>query len=350
MLLAGRLVRAGRAAPGWVEVSGERVAGAGWGSPPRRPDERHDGLIARGLVDLQVNGGAGDEVTGGPAALDRIDAWLLARGVTSWLPTVVSTDDATAARAATEIAQRAADPASGVEGAHLEGPFLSAAHPGAHRPEHLRDRVQTGALPAAYASSAVRLVTLAPELPGALDLVAQLRRRGVTVALGHSGCDAATATLALDAGARLVTHVFNAMAPLHHRAPGLAGVALTDRRASVSVIADGRHVDPLVLRVVRRAAGRRVVLVSDASAAALAGTPLRADATTAQGVLAGTTLTLDEAARRWSALAGATVPEALAAASSRPARLLGLEAFADLVLLSDDAAVQRVMRRGRWVR
>jgi N-acetylglucosamine-6-phosphate deacetylase len=110
-------------------------------------------------------------------------------------------------------------------------------------------------------------------------------------------------------------------------------------------------VDPLVLRVIRRAAGGRVVLVSDASGAALAGRPLQVDATTAGGVLAGTTLTLDEAVRGWVALAGATLPEALAAASERPARLLGLDRarHADLVLLGPDGAVQRVMRRGRWV-
>jgi N-acetylglucosamine-6-phosphate deacetylase len=347
MLLAGRLVRAGRAAPGWIEVAGERIAGAGWGRPPRRPDERHDGLIARGLVDVQVNGAGDDEVTGGPAALARIDALLLARGVTSWLPTIVSTDDETAARAVAEIAERAADPRAAIEGAHLEGPFLSAARAGAHRPAFLRARVDE--MPAAYASRAVRLVTIAPELPGALDLIAALRARGVVVALGHSDADAATATRALDAGARLVTHVFNAMAPLHHREPGLAGVALTDRRARVGVIADGRHVDPLVLRLIRRAAGRRVVLVSDASGAALAGTPLDAEAMTEAGVMAGTTLTLDEAVRRWTRFTGAPAAEALTAASARPARLLGLDAFADVVLLGDDGAAQRVLRRGRWV-
>jgi N-acetylglucosamine-6-phosphate deacetylase len=276
-------------------------------------------------------------VTGGPAALDRLDARMLAHGVTSWLPTVITTDDATAARVVAEIAERAADPASAIEGAHLEGPFLNPAYRGVHAAEHLR--APADGVPEVYASGAVRLVTLAPELPGALALVGELRRRGVAVALGHSGADAATARAALDAGARLVTHLFNAMAPLHHREPGPAGVALADPRAVLCVIADGRHVDPLVLRIVRRASGRRVVLVSDA-----AGPGVRDRA-----VLSGTAITLDEAVRGWAALAGASLPEALAAAGARPARLLGLGRHADLILLSEDGVVQRVMRRGRWV-
>src|SRR3954451_7113166 len=174
MLVAGGPARAGGAAAGWAEggvgVGRGRIAATGWGRPPRRPGLRHDGLIARGLVDLQVNGAAGEEVTGGPGALARIDAWMLAHGVTSWLPTVVSTDDATLARVVGEIAELAADPASAIEGAHLEGPFLSRVHPGVHDVAVLRD--PAAGLPEAYASGAVRLVTLAPELPGALELIA----------------------------------------------------------------------------------------------------------------------------------------------------------------------------------
>src|SRR3954454_797211 len=159
MLIAGRLVRASRAADGWVEVAGDRVTGAGLGPPPRTPDEVHDGLIVRGLVDLQVNGGAGVEVTGGPQALDAIDALQLAHGVTSYLPTIVSTDDETAVRAVADAAERVADPRSPVEGVHLEGPFLDPEHRGAHRLEALR--TPGSAPPAAYESPAVRLVTLA---------------------------------------------------------------------------------------------------------------------------------------------------------------------------------------------
>lgn len=337
-------------ADAWVEVAGERIAAAGAGRPPRRANVRVDGRLAPGLYDLQVNGAGGVEVGGGPGALDRIDALLLDRGVTSYLATVVSTDDETAARIAADAAERLADPASPLEGVHFEGPFISAAHPGAHRPEVLRDRYE-GALPEPYRSPAARLVTLAPELPGALELIADLRARGVAVSLGHSGASADTATRAVGAGARMVTHVFNAMVPMLHRAPGLAGVALTDRRVRVGVIADGHHVDPVVLRVIRRAAGARVRLVSDASAPAgappgdyvLAGTAVVSDGervVTRDGVLAGSAVLLDEAARRWSRFTGASSPRG----GLRPG------APADLVVRAADGRAERVMRRGCWVR
>ena len=364
LLLAGTLARGGALEDGWLEVDGERIAAAGAGAPPRRPDERHDGIIAPGFCDLQVNGAGGREVTEGPAALDAIDAIQLDHGVTGYLPTVVPTDDATAQRAVAEIAERAADPASPVMGVHLEGPFLSPAHAGMHRAGQLR--APADGVPAYYASAAVRLVTLAPELPGALELIAALRARGVAVSLGHSGAPADVAQRALDAGARLVTHVFNAMAPLHHRAPGLAGVALTDSRAMVGVIADGLHVDPLVLELVRRAAGPRVVLTTDAAPAAgappgtytMAGVEVSSDRAgavrTAEGRLAGTALTLDAAVHNWAAMTEASLGEAIAAAGEAPAAALGLAAglrpgsAANIILLDAAGAPQRVMRRGRW--
>jgi N-acetylglucosamine-6-phosphate deacetylase len=364
-LIAGQVVHGTRATAGWLEIAGGAIAAGGAGRPPRAPDLVHDGLIARGLVDLQLNGAAGGAVTGGHDALDRIDALLLRRGVTSYLATIPTTDDGTLQRAARDVAERAADPSSPVAGLHLEGPFLSPAHAGVHPRELLRSP-QDG-LPAAYTSPALRMVTLAPELPGALALIAELRRRGVAVAIGHTACDAAVARRALDAGARLVTHLFNAMAPLHHRRPGPVGVALADRRCSLGLIADGVHVDPLVLDVVRRAAGSRVVLVSDATPAAgaapgtydQAGVPVTVDeqgrAVSPSGVLAGSTITLDEAVRRWRSFTRATLAEAAAAASSRPARPAGLGpspspgAPADLVLLDADGRVVRTMRRGQWV-
>jgi N-acetylglucosamine-6-phosphate deacetylase len=304
-------------------------------------------------------------VTGGSAALDAIDAIQLAHGVTSYLPTVVSTADADAARVVAEVAERAADPASPVAGVHLEGPFLDPRHAGMHETGHLR--APADGVPGYYRSPAVRLVTLAPELPGALDLIGELRGRGVAVSLGHSGAPAEVARRALDAGAGLVTHVFNAMARLDHRAPGLAGVALVDERAYVGVIADGLHVDPLVLELVRRAAGPRVMLVSDASPAAAAppgvyemgGVSIESDASgvvrTPTGKLAGSALTLDAAVRNWATMTAASPAEAIAAASETPAAALGIPAGlhagnpADIVLLDGEVEVQRVMRRGSWV-
>jgi len=366
LLLGGRMARDGTVSEGWVEIRHGVIAALGAGAPPRRHFAHHPGLIAPGLVDLQLNGAAGAQVTDGHAALDRIEAALLARGVTTYLPTVISASDEASARAVAELAERAADPASPAAGVHLEGPFLSPEHAGVHQATLLRAPA-AGPLPPAFSSPAVRLVTLAPELEGSLDLVRALRARGVAVSLGHSGADAATARAAFAAGASLATHVFDAMAPLHHRAPGLVGAALVHPSALVTVIADGHHVDPLVLELVRRAGGRRVVLVSDASPAAAAPPgryaigevriELTADgvARTPEGVLGGSAILLDDAVRRWVALTGATPAEAIAAAADVPARAIGLPgpltlgAPADLVLADDDGAVVRVMRHGAWV-
>jgi N-acetylglucosamine-6-phosphate deacetylase len=365
-LIAGRVAHGGTVAEGWMEVRGATIAARGTGPPPRTPDVEHDGFIAPGLVDLQVNGGAGVEVTGGHGALDRLEATLLARGVTSYLPTLVSAPDDVLERAMSELAERAADPTSPVVGVHLEGPYLSPDHAGVHRRELLRAPTD-GPLPVAYSSRALRMVTIAPELDGGLDLVRALGARGVTVSLGHSSADASTAAAAFAAGASMVTHVFDAMAPLHHRAPGLAGAALVDRDARVGVIADGHHVDPRVLELVRRAAGARVVLVSDASPAAAAppgryaigGVVLERGsdgvARTPDGVLAGSAILLDEAVRGWATFTEATPAQAWATASETPSAAIGLApplavgSPADLVLADEAGAVLRVMRHGAWL-
>ena len=364
-LIAGVVATGGEAREGWLDIAGEHVAASGFGAPPGTPDLAHDGVIARGLCDLQVNGAGGVEITAGAAALDRIDAVMLAHGVTSYLPTVVSTDPETATRAVEDIADRMRDPASPVEGAHLEGPFLSTDFRGRHRREFLRSPAEP--LPAYYEHAAVRLVTIAPELPGAVPLIGALARRGVVVSLGHSGASYEEAGLGVEAGARLVTHLFNAMPGLHHRRPGLVGRALLDARLGLGLIADGFHVDRRVLGLVGRIAAARVVLVTDASPAAgapagryelaglvLEGTP-EGRAQTLDGLLLGSALLLDEAVRRWRDAADVPLAAALCAAGERPARALGLPAGfapgspADLVLTTSDGCVERVMRRGAWV-
>jgi N-acetylglucosamine-6-phosphate deacetylase len=365
-LVAGRLAIGADIGDGWVEVAAGEIASFGHGEPPRAPDEIIDGLLAPGLCDVQVNGAAGHEVTGDDDALDAIESALVAHGVTRFLATVTTVPGENASAAVRRLSPRTRDPRSAVAGIHLEGPFLSPEHPGIHPVELLR--VPTDGIPEHYDDPAVRVVTLAPELPGALDLVERLSARGVTVALGHTGADAATIERAVVAGARMVTHVFNAMGPLHHRAPGPAGAALVDDRVAVGVIADGRHIDPRVLELVRRAAGDRVVLVSDASPAAaarpgayaFAGSEIvrRADGTArdAQGRLAGSGALLDEVLATWLTSTGAVLGDAIAAATSRPAAIAGLPpglapgAPADLVELRDDGRVRRVMRAGRWLR
>jgi N-acetylglucosamine-6-phosphate deacetylase len=364
-LLAGRLAIGSLIAPGWVELSGATIAGAAHGAAPRAPDEHVDGVLAPGLCDLQVNGAAGHEATGDGGALDAIEAALVARGVTRVLATITTIPDAQAAAAVRRLARRVQDPASAIAGIHLEGPFLSPEHPGIHPVELLR--APADGVPEHYDDPAVRLVTLAPELPGALELIERLHARGVTVALGHTGAEAAVVERAVTAGARMVTHVFNAMAPLHHRAPGPAGTALVDDRVSVGVIADGRHIDPRVLELVRRAAGDRVVLVSDASPAAAAGPGAYAFAgqrvtvggdgivCDAQGRLAGSAVLLDDVLATWLASTQAPLGDAIAAATTRPAAIAGLSpalapgAPAHLVEIGDAGRVARVMRAGSWL-
>jgi N-acetylglucosamine-6-phosphate deacetylase len=363
-LIAGGLARRGQLLDGWVEVEGDRIAAVGEGAPPRRPDEGND-IVAPGFVDLQVNGAGGHEVTGGVEALDAIDAIQLARGVTGYLPTLISPEPEIAEHLLPELARRAADPASPVAGVHIEGPYISPGHAGMHPVERLL--AMPAELPGWLRTPAIRIVTLAPELEGAPATIRALRKRGVVVSLGHSGASAERAIAAIDAGAGLVTHVFNAMAPLRHREPGLAGVALADDRLLVSVIADGHHIDPLVLELIRRAAGDRLVLVSDSTPAAAApagGYPMAGVAIertpdgavrTADGRLAGGSLTLDEAVRSWHETTEATLAEAIRAASEVPAAAIGLGsglepgAPADILLLDQAGIVRRTMRNGRWL-
>ncbi len=320
------LTPGGVLAPGEVVVDGGVIVAVGPTTGPV-PDR----TVVPGFVDLQVNGIDDVDVAAASGAdWDRLDGLLAAQGVTTWCPTLVTAPlDAFAAPLA-RIAEAAGRPGPrpAIAGAHVEGPFLGGA-PGAHPVDLLRppDRAWLAGLPAA-----VRIVTLAPELPGATSAVQDLTDRGVLVALGHSTASFEQAEAAVEAGARLVTHCFNGMAPLHHRSPGLLGAALADDRLAVSLIADLRHVHPAVLALAFRAkpAGR-VLLVTDAVAwrAEHVGTiAVRLDdgvPRLADGTLAGSTLTMDRAVTNVVDHAGVTLADAVRAASTTPAALLGLD-------------------------
>lgn len=358
----------GRRVPGDVEVAGGRVTRVG-AAPPAGGGR---GVAIPGLVDLQVNGYGGVDLL--HDADD--DAWadcaerLLADGVTTWQPTLVTAPEAALAdglRRAQRVARRrdrhrvrALPRALGV---HLEGPFLSPARLGAHAPEHRRDP-DPALLERLLAVGGVTAVTLAPELPGAEALVARLAGAGVVVSLGHSEASAAQAAAAVALGARSVTHLFNAMPGIGGRAPGLAGFALGDARVAVQAIVDGVHLAEPVERLVLAAAGSRLVLVSDAMAAAGMGdgrfrlaeadvTVEAGRATRADGTLAGSARPLIAALRRAVAL-GLPLERAVEAASAAPARLAGRPelgrlapgAPADVVVLDDDLQIARVLRAG----
>ena len=321
-----------------------------------------DRTLAPGFVDLQVNGLDDVDVAGAGEGWPHLDRLLAAGGVTSWCPTLVTAPlDAYRARidAIVAAAERPGGGRPAIVGVHLEGPFLGG-RPGAHPVDLLRplDLAWLAGLP-----DVVRLVTLAPELDGAPEAVRLLRGKGVAVSLGHSAATPAQVAACVEAGATLVTHVFNGMPPLHHRHPGLAGTALLDDRLTACVIGDGVHVAPTAVALVFRCkpAGR-VALVSDAiawRAPEHAGSPITlvdGAARLPDGTLAGSAITLD-AAVRTAVAGGVPLPDALRAASATPAAALGCTdrgrlvpgARADLVALGPDLTVQATWVAGEQV-
>jgi len=378
----------GTIVPGDVIVAGGRIAAVG--VAPAGPA----GTAVPGFVDLQVNGFAGvDFLTSDPADWRRAARALAATGVTAYRPTFISAPADALARGlavATAVGGRdarsgAADPGSGAVaeagaplgrplprllGVHLEGPFLSPRWPGAHPPEHLR-APDLSLVDDLRAAGPIAHMTLAPELPGALELVTALTARAITVALGHTDADAATCHAAFDRGARALTHIHNAHRRFAARDPGPAGAALVHPGVTVTAILDGHHLAPETAAIAWRAAGLRFALVSDAIAAAHAGgDPARPEAASLagrmvavgpagdprlpDGHLAGSTLTMDAALRNLIG-AGATLPEAVHAATHAPALLAGrpdlgliaVGAPADIVVLDESLDVRRVFVSGR---
>lgn len=320
-------------------------------------------LLAPGFVDLQVNGiGEIDVATADGAQWDELDRHLVAQGVTTWCPTLVTMPlDAYASpldRIATAMG-RGDSPRPAIAGVHLEGPFLGGAA-GAHRPELIVevDLEWIDALPAHVA-----IVTLGAEQRLAATAIDRLGRRGVLVSIGHTIATDAQLDQAQATGAAMVTHLFNAMSGLHHRTPGVAAWTLTHPSICASLIADGVHVHPRMLRLAFAAlAPDRIVLITDAvawrsgSLGAISidlvdGAPRLPD-----GILAGSALTMD-AAIRTCVDAGIPLEAALSAASTNPARLLGLQdrgviqpgRRADLVGLSSDLDVAAVYIGGQLV-
>ncbi|HXJ23520.1 MAG TPA: N-acetylglucosamine-6-phosphate deacetylase [Polyangia bacterium] len=367
--VAGRLLLDGRLAEGAVVVDGGRIVEVREGTAGDLPAPRlKAAIVSPGLVDLQCNGAFGLEVGGDPAALAELARRLPSTGVTTFLPTVISADAAAyrAAAAAWGAARGAAGAA--MPGLHLEGPLLAPTRVGAHdrRAVEAGDATLAATLDELLAAKAVRLVTLAPERLGALDAIARLRAAGVAVSLGHTDATFAQAVAGVEAGASLGTHLYSAMSPFAHRAPGAVGALLTDDRVVTMLIADGVHAHPAALKLALRAKGaHRIALVTDAIAAAaappgryrLAGIEVISDGTSArlpQGTLAGSTLTLDAAVRNMVRLAGATPAEALAMASAVPADAIGLTdrgrlvagQRADLVLWSTDLFVEAAILGG----
>ncbi len=359
--------------PGWLEVSDGRVVATGRGAPPRRVDvDLPDSTVVPGFVDTHVHGGGGATFSDATPEATRTAAGLhLSHGTTTLVASLVSADVAGLHRQVEALAGQVGDGL--IAGIHLEGPWLSPRRRGAHEPSALRapDLAELDDLLAASAGT-IRMVTLAPELPGALEAIGRLVEAGTVAAVGHTDGTYDHTRAAIDAGATVATHLFNAMRPVHHREPGPVVALLEDERVTLEMITDGTHLHPALYRQVLASAGAdRVSLVTDAMAAA--GMPdgdyrlgqLAVDV--ADGVarlagtdtIAGSTATMDQHFRFAVAQGGPDHAAALAAAvhqtSVGPARALGLPspvltagASADLVVLDATLRLTHVMRHGTW--
>jgi N-acetylglucosamine-6-phosphate deacetylase len=341
------------ATPAWIVIGDGRIVATGTGPAPSGATDLGDAILAPGFVDIQVNGAGAVDFARASAdeIIDTVDAFV-AGGCTACLPTICSAPLESYAVMLDRLATvRAARPES-VLGVHLEGPFLGGA-PGAHPPELVRD-VDLDWLVALCEryGDLIRLVTLAPEADPGFAAIAALRARGIVVALGHSTVDLDGALGAADAGASVVTHLFNGMGPLHHRSPGLAGAALDDRRLVPSLIADGVHVHPTMVRIALRARPD-AILVTDAVATASPLQLREGAAYLPDGTLAGSTLTMASAVCHVAAL-GVPYAATVRCATGNAARAIGATEYgrispgcrADLVALDPGTLEVRAVWAG----
>jgi len=409
VLTGGRVVTpCGVLDPGWVEVAGARIVATGRGSPPAGAPRRHDldgSWLLPGFVDLHMHGGGGHSVTESEAGMAAAVAFHRTQGTTRTLVSALTAPlDQMCAVAgwAAALARRGRGAGGHVVGSHLEGPFLSELRCGAQDPHALR-RPDPSVLRRLLAAGAgtVRVMTVAPELPGGLDLVRQLAAAGVLAAIGHTDAGYAEAAAAIEGGARLLTHTFNAMRGLGHRDPGPVAAAVERPDVVFELINDGEHVHDPMVRLLFALAPDRVALVTDAMAAAgagdgeyrlgarrvhvrggrsvLAGEPAMstvgepamstvggtamsaaggtAMSTTGGTAIAGSTLTMAGAVRRAVTEVGLPIQRVAAAASQVPASLLDVHCGriqagydADLVVLDNELRVTAVMADGKWCR
>jgi N-acetylglucosamine-6-phosphate deacetylase len=331
--------------------------------------EHDDSLLLPGFVDLQVNGAFGVDVATEPSRVAELSQRLFSTGTTAYLPTVISSPEILYEEVLPELG--ADGPTSGAEvlGVHLEGPFINLEKRGAHAAAHVVPP-DPGLLAHLLDLAPVRMLTVAPELGGADELMTLAANRGVAVSAGHSDAPFELAYEAFDASVASVTHLFNAMSAMHHREPGLPGAAFAHPRVVCGLIADGLHVHPEMIGLACRMLGPdRVCLTTDAIAAAGMGDGEYRLATRTvymdggvprlgSGAIAGSVLTMNEAFRNILAFTGCTFPEAARMASTTPARLVGegrrkgrlVPGYdADVTVLAPNLSVEAVWRGGERV-
>jgi len=336
--------------------------------------------IFPGFIDVHIHGAVGVDVNNADAAgLLRVAEFLASRGVTAWLPTLVPGPNEQYERALAAIGEamevQAADTTKGARvcGVHYEGPFVSSEQCGALHREHFRkfkNAADLDSLPTINREGAVHMITVAPEIQGGIELIRELRQRGWVVSIGHTRATPEILDAAKEAGAQHMTHFMNAMSPLHHRAPGPVGWGLLNDDVSLDLIADGIHLDPMMLKVLLRCVTpSRLALISDAIAATGLGdgdyeiwgeqiTVQDGRTRNARGSIAGSVITMLDAVKRMLSL-GASECDIARMASTNPARLLGIDVDcgsieegkrADLIALSDRGDIQFTVTNGAVVR
>ncbi|TCP54120.1 N-acetylglucosamine-6-phosphate deacetylase [Tamaricihabitans halophyticus] len=380
VLTGGKVVTdSGVLDPGWLAVTDGVISEVGAGEPADAgadvPVIPVSGWLVPGFVDIHCHGGGG-------AAFWHADQETVATGVrthrahgtTTMLASLVSRPVDELAKQTAALAELTQDGL--IAGVHLEGPFISSARCGAHDPAVLAPPARADVETLLDAGrGTVRMVTLAPELDGALAAIRQLAEHRVLAAVGHTDATHDQVRAAIEAGATVATHLFNGMRPLHHREPGPIGALIQDERVTVELICDLVHLHPEIVRMMATHAGpQRTVLITDAIAAAGAGdgdydigglavtvregVPTLAGADGTAGAIAGSTLTMDRAFRHFVQDVGMGMTEAVAATATQPARLLGLDQrvgalrvglAADLVVLDDQLQVSRVLHNGSWI-
>lgn len=369
VLTDARVVYGDRVTPGWIAIDGDVIAAVGAGRPPAGTEVSVAGsYLAPGFVDIHCHGGGGGSYTSADAEqIERARTFHLSHGTTTCVASLVS--DTTEALIEQMAALAPFIDDGRLQGIHLEGPWICERYCGAHDRAVLRapDPREVQVLLEA-AGNRICMVTLAPELDGAVPTIEHLVDAGVVVAVGHTDAGGHDVRAALEAGATVATHLFNAMPPLRHRHPGPVGALLSDPRVTVELICDGVHLHRDVVALAVAAASGRAVLVTDAMCAAGVGDgeyrlgPLHVRVADGQariaatGALAGSTLTMDAALRFLVQQVGVDLPTASAAASGVGAQVLGLGdrgviaagARADLVVLSPHLQVEAVMRAGAW--
>ncbi|HKO60265.1 MAG TPA: N-acetylglucosamine-6-phosphate deacetylase [Pyrinomonadaceae bacterium] len=373
-----KLVLPDRVVDGWLRIDSSRISSIGFEQPSLESEDEvldaGDLTIYPGFIDVHIHGADGiDTMEASAEELSRASVWLAAQGVTGWMPTLVPgpVEEYQRAVAAIEEAHSISEGAR-VLGVHYEGPFVNAAQCGALRSQFFRtyavvDNIDD--LPVLRRFSGKHLMTVAPEVTGGIELIAELTRRGWIVSIGHTRADFDVLDQARSVGARHMTHFMNAMAPLHHRSPGPVGWGLLNDVVTCDVIADGIHLDPRTLQILMKIKGaQRLVLISDAIAAAGLGDgvyhiwnesiTVKGGRTSNQhGSIAGSVISMLDAVRLMSSLGVAEVDLARIS-STNPARLLEIEnecgsieegKRADLVALDDAGQVRFTMIGGEVV-